>query len=114
MLERYIGSVQASGVAERGEDEKPDRHTRMLDFLTLGLRLRQGVSLDAFYARFNAPLLNVLGEWFFSSGLLHLERGRITIDAERQLITNEILVRIEEALETYVRRETSAPQMASR
>jgi hypothetical protein len=38
----------------------------------------------------------------------------VRIPDDQQLITNEILVRIEEALESYVRRETSASQMAVR
>ena len=117
VLERYISSMQAGGVAFRVEDEAPDRFTQLLDHLTLGLRLREGVSPEAFFERFGVSLPEVLGEtgeWLLSEGLLQLQNGRMTIDAERQLITNEILVRIEQAIEDYVRRETSAPQMASR
>jgi hypothetical protein len=39
---------------------------------------------------------------------------RIGIADEHQLITNEILVRLDEALADYVRRETNASQMAAR
>lgn len=117
-LERYIKSVVAGdGVAFRVEDEAPDRFTQMLDYLTLGLRLREGVSLRAFAARFGVALTEVLGDtgaWLLAEGLLRVSDGRVVIDEERQLITNEILVRIEEPLEAYVRRETSAPQIASR
>jgi len=36
------------------------------------------------------------------------------VAAEHQLITNEILVRLEEPIAAYVRRETSASQIAAR
>ena len=117
VLERYIASVETDEAAFRVEDETPDRFTQMLDHLTLGLRLREGVCLEHFSHRFNVDLMAVLadtGEWLLSESLLRMRDGRLIIDEERQLITNEILVRIEQALESYVRRETSAPQMASR
>jgi len=117
VLERYIASVAASGVAARVEDEMPDRSTRMLDALSLGLRLREGISLDGFASRFGVPLREVIGEvgdWLLASGFLELDIARVRIAAEHQLITNEILVRLEEALGDYVRRETSASQMAAR
>ena len=119
LLERYIASVQTTGRAACIEDELPDRQTQLLDFLTLGLRLREGVSLAAFEARFQADLLSVLGEtgaWLLECGFLEREGAgdRVRIHADHQLITNEILVRLEEPLEGYVRRATSAPQIASR
>ena len=86
VLERYILSMQRDGQASRVEDEQPDRLTQLVDALTLGLRLREGVSLIGFAERFG----------------------------EHQLITNEILVRLEEPLAAYVRRETSASQIAAR
>ena len=117
VLERYIASIETGGLATRVEDEHPDRFTQMLDYLSLGLRLREGILLESFSERFDASLLDVLGEtgeWLLAQRLLYVDEGRLVIDAERQLITNEILVRIEEALEDYVRRETSALQTASR
>jgi oxygen-independent coproporphyrinogen-3 oxidase len=117
VLERYIASVSAAGVADRVEDEVPEFQTQMLDALALGLRLREGVALDVFADRFGVDLFGALGEtgeWLLSSGFLECPGGRLRIFAEHQLITNEILVRIEGALEDYVRRETSASQMAAR
>jgi oxygen-independent coproporphyrinogen-3 oxidase len=116
-LERYIASVTRTGVADRVEDETPERFTQMLDFLTLGLRLREGISLDRFTRRFGATVVDALGEtgdWLLANGLLRIDNDRLILDEERQLITNEVLVHVEEALEGYVRRETSASQMPTR
>ncbi len=140
-LERYISSVRRSGVADRVEDEVPDARTQMLDALTLGLRLREGVSLEAFATRFGVGVFDMLGEtgeFLLARGFLQLQPQlqpqpqpqlasaadgqRVRIADEHQLITNEILVRIEGALDEaldgdvgrYVRRATSASQIAAR
>jgi oxygen-independent coproporphyrinogen III oxidase len=117
VLEAYLRSMAAGGPAVRVEDEVPDRHTAMLDFLTLGLRLREGVSLRAFADRFGEPLLDALGDtgaWLIKRGFIQHEGDRVRLAAEHQLITNEILVRLEERLEAHARRETSASQIAAR
>jgi oxygen-independent coproporphyrinogen-3 oxidase len=117
MLEAYIGSVQSRGQAMRVEDEQPDLPTRVLDYLTLGLRLREGVAFEAFAERFGIDLLTAAGEtavWLLDQGFLERTEMGIRIRADRQMIANEILVRLEEPLLAYVRRETSASQIASR
>ena len=107
------------GRAHRVEDEQPDRLTQLVDALTLGLRLREGVSLSGFAERFGVHLAEALGDtgaWLVSAGFVRLEDGRLRVAAEHQLITNEILVRLEEPLRdvNHVRRETSAAQIAVR
>jgi oxygen-independent coproporphyrinogen-3 oxidase len=117
VLERYIASVADSGRALCIEDEAPDQFTRILDHLTLGLRLREGVSIPRFRERFDAQLMDVLGEtgqWLLDQRFLELGDERLTIAAEHQLVTNEILVRLEEPVADYVRRATSASQIAAR
>ncbi|MCA1645647.1 MAG: radical SAM family heme chaperone HemW [Chloroflexi bacterium] len=122
VLERYIASLERDGRAACVEDEQPDRATSMLDFITLGLRLREGISLATFTARFDADLLTMLGdtgEWLLEMGFVELqretERAQLRVAEEHQLITNEILVRLKEPLLAgHVRRETSAAQMAVR
>ncbi len=117
VLERYIESVERTGLATCVEDEQPDRATCMLDFITLGLRLREGIFLPGFKARFGVDLPGVLGEtgaWLIEMGLLESDRERLRVADRHQLITNEILVRLKEPLLDQVRRETSAPQMAVR
>ncbi|HEV7661997.1 MAG TPA: radical SAM family heme chaperone HemW [Chloroflexota bacterium] len=116
-LERYLGSMATGGPAACVEDEEPDRATAMLDFLTLGLRLREGVSCSVFAARFGVPLFDVLGEqgaWLLDGGVLQHDGDRLRIAAEHQLITNEILVRLDEPLLDHVRLATSASQTAVR
>ncbi len=117
VLERYIESVECDGRALCVEDEQPDRATAMLDFITLGLRLREGINRSAFQGRFGADLLHTLAEtgaWLIDMGLLEFNGERLRVPAEHQLITNEILVRLEEPLRDagQVRRETNAPQIA--
>ena len=118
VLERYIESVEREGRAACVEDEHPDRVTQMLDYLTLGLRLREGVAIDAFATRFGVDLMDVLGEtgaWLISMRLLACDGRRLRVAAEHQLITNEILVRLQEPLSnSHARRETSASQIAAR
>jgi len=118
-LERYIDTVGRLGQAHRVEDEEPDLATQMLDFVTLGLRLREGVPLGGFSARFGADLLAVLaaeGAWLLGAGFLEQDAGRLRIAADQQLITNELLVRLADpihahAARTQVRRDTSRRQM---
>src|SRR5258708_18178689 len=117
VLERYIESVECDGRALCVEDEQPDRATALLDFITLGLRLREGIDRSAFQGRFGADLLHTLAEtgaWLIDMGLLEFNGERLRVPAEHQLITNEILVRLEEPLRDagQVRRETNAPQIA--
>jgi oxygen-independent coproporphyrinogen-3 oxidase len=117
VLERYIDSFQRDGVAARVEDEQPDAPTQMLDSLTLGLRLREGVCLTTFKDRFGVDLLESVGEsgeWLRAHRFLELDGARLRIPAEHQMITNEILIRLEEPLRDYARRETSTSQIAAR
>jgi oxygen-independent coproporphyrinogen-3 oxidase len=117
VLERYIASMSREGRAACVEDEVPNEATRMMDFLTLGLRLREGVTLSAFGDRFGTELLELMGNtgtWLIEAGFLERSGDRLRIAAEHQLITNEVLVRLEEPLQAYVRRATSASQIAAR
>jgi coproporphyrinogen III oxidase-like Fe-S oxidoreductase len=99
------------------EDESPDRLTQLVDRLTLGLRLREGVSAVSFANRFGVDLLTVIGDtgaWLLDNSYLEFDGERLTIAADHQLITNEILVKLEEPLADYVRRETSDSEIAAR
>ncbi len=117
VLERYISSVSATGCAARVEDEAPDLATRMLDSITLGLRLREGVSLPAFSDRFGIDLLGLLGSAgsdLIGLAVLELDEKRLRVAADKQLILNEILVRLREPIAAYARRATSASHSAAR
>lgn len=119
VLERYIESIARDGRAACVEDEQPDLAMRMLDFVTMGLRLREGLSLERFSDQFGSHLFDLLGDtgaWLLEMGFLQSEHGWLRIAAQHQLITNEILVRLEEPLSrtAQVRRDTSDRQIALR
>jgi oxygen-independent coproporphyrinogen-3 oxidase len=126
VLERYIASVSASGLAARIEDEAPDLATRMLDYVTLGLRLRAGIALSAFRARFGADLLKILSAQdneqvlriLSEAGILELDADRLRVAADHQLILNEIIVRLAEPIGAFARGQarlaTSASHSATR
>jgi oxygen-independent coproporphyrinogen-3 oxidase len=110
VLERYIAST-AEGRSTRVEDEEPDLATQVLDFLTLGLRLREGISQARFQQRFSANLWEVLGSEgrdLLTAGVLEEDGDRVTIAADRQLITNEELVRLTEPVEAWAASSTPA------
>src|SRR6266568_4816984 len=80
VLERYIASMADDGRAHCVEDEQPDRLTQLVDALTLGLRLREGVSLSGFAERFGVHLAEALGDtgaWLVSAGFVRLDDGRL-------------------------------------
>ncbi len=104
VLERYLRSMETSGQANRVEEESPDLPTRIQDHLALGLRLREGVRLVAFRERFHVELADVLGDdlsFLLAQGLLEQDAGRIRVAADRQLITNELLVRLSQSIARF-------------
>jgi oxygen-independent coproporphyrinogen III oxidase len=105
-VRRYMAGVVDNGQAPRAEDERPEPAVRLLDHLTLGLRLREGVSLPEVQGRFGVELLAALGDegaWLLDSGVLELDGDRLRVGAEHQLITNEVLVRLRETVLTAAR-----------
>jgi oxygen-independent coproporphyrinogen-3 oxidase len=117
VLERYIASVERTGTAACVEDERPDEATQLMDFVTLGLRLREGIRLQVFGERFNTSLLSVLGDvgaWLIDAGVLELNGDRLRVAAERQMVLNEVLVRLAEPIGAYARRVVKTSQIAAR
>jgi oxygen-independent coproporphyrinogen-3 oxidase len=107
VVERYVASVRERGVADCVEQESPDRATQALDFLALGLRLREGVSARVFEERFGVSLRAALGEEgeaLVAAGVLERVAGRVRIAADHLLVTNEVLVRLSNPLETAFER----------
>jgi oxygen-independent coproporphyrinogen-3 oxidase len=106
-VERYIRSVTYGEPADRVEDETPDLAARASDYLTLGLRLREGVSLRAFKERFGANMLEILGAdgaWLLENRFLELVGDRLRVAAHHQLISNELFVRLSEPVRTWAAR----------
>jgi oxygen-independent coproporphyrinogen-3 oxidase len=100
---RYIASV-AAGAVERVEEERPDRQTRLRDFLALGLRLREGIDPAGFQRRFGCTLAEALGPTLgdlLAAGCLESVDGRLRVAEPSILVTNEILLRLDEALDPW-------------
>jgi oxygen-independent coproporphyrinogen-3 oxidase len=110
-VERYIQSVREQGVARRIQEETPDRATALLDHVTLGLRLREGIAFEPFRARFGVELLDALGQEggdLLLAGVLERDEQALRIGAAHQLLTNEVLVRLSLALERAAQRDPVA------
>jgi oxygen-independent coproporphyrinogen-3 oxidase len=103
---RYMTSV-AVGQADRVEEERPDLLTRLGDALALGLRLREGIDLDATSARLGLNARTLVGpvlDELVGAGCLEWHGSRLRVAEPSILVTSELLVRIEGALQ-----ERSAP-----
>ncbi len=117
VLERYISSIAAGGSAARTEDEAPDLATRLLDHITLGLRLREGISLAGFRTRFGMDLLDLLGDegaYLLEHGILELQQGSLRVNADHLLVLNEVLARLRDPIDAYALRATSISHSAAR
>jgi putative oxygen-independent coproporphyrinogen III oxidase len=142
VLERYFATVNTTGSAGRVEDEHPDLATRVLDYVTLGLRLREGISVRGFHGRFAIDLLRIMstedargslrmlssaheenlllrilsgeGAALLEAGVLELDGDWLRVAADQQLILNEIIVRLGAPIGDYARRATSAAHKPAR
>jgi oxygen-independent coproporphyrinogen III oxidase len=97
----YVEGVRI-GTDPLTEDESADPLTAALDHLALRLRLREGLPLNAFRARFGLDLHRLLGQEIdelIGAGLLELDTERLRIAAPHLLVSNEIIVRLHDALE---------------
>lgn len=105
---RYMASV-ARGQADRVEEERPDLATQLGDALAVGLRLREGIDLDALGGRLGedvrAATHPVVAE-LLAAGYLEWHGGRLRVAEASILVTSELLVRLESAVHEW--REASA------
>ncbi|MFN0072223.1 MAG: radical SAM family heme chaperone HemW [Chloroflexota bacterium] len=94
--DRYMESV-ALGTVARIEDEITDEATQLADFISLQLRLRQGLSPAELELRFGRSLEAVLGPELHSlraEGVLEWHEDRLRITREWVFVTNEVLARL--------------------
>ena len=97
---RYVTAV-ADRRSELIEDERTSPLVAAQDHLALALRLREGLDLAGFEARFGFGLLPALRpavDDLLRAGLLELEQGRLRIGQRHLLVSNEIILRLHEAL----------------
>jgi putative oxygen-independent coproporphyrinogen III oxidase len=100
---RYMASV-AKGHVERVEEERPDLTTRLGDALAVGLRLREGLDLEALGARLGVDVRAVLREPLTEltrAGFFEERDGRLRIADDHILVTSELLVRLDEAVTAW-------------
>lgn len=99
--DRYMEAAP-QGEPECIEDEAVDQVTRMADFVSLQLRLRQGLDQGAFHQRFGVPLEQVLGkelETLIRESVLERDGGALRVTRDWVFVTNEVLARLLAELE---------------
>ena len=97
---RYMTSV-AAGRADRVEEERPDPQTQLGDALAVGLRLREGLDVNALGDRLEIDVREALGpvlDDLVAAGCLEWHGRRLRVAESSILVTSELLVRIETAL----------------
>src|SRR5215203_738566 len=94
--DRYINSV-ALGDRVLIEDEATDEETRLVDFVSLQLRLRQGLSRSEFQSRFDRSIESVLGDELqalLKDGVLEEIGDHLRITRDWVFVTNEVIARL--------------------
>jgi oxygen-independent coproporphyrinogen-3 oxidase len=107
---RYMASV-ARGQADRIEEERPDVPTRLGDALALGLRLREGLDVDALGARLGVDVRAAVGpaiDELVGAGCLEWHEARLRVTEPNILVTSELLVRLETSLQEWAETEQRA------
>lgn len=92
--ETYIDSVESDGhaIAERRELNEMDRAA---EALFMGLRLKEGISLDAFHLEYGVDVIERFGAdlpRLADAGLIEMDGGRLTLTAAGRLLSNEVFV----------------------
>jgi len=94
--DRYMDSV-ALGDRVLIEDEVTDEETRLVDFVSLQLRLRQGLSRSEFQSRFDRSIESVLGDELqalLKDGVLEEIGDHLRITRDWVFVTNEVIARL--------------------
>jgi len=94
--DRYMDSVRTGQVACL-EDEEIDAETRLVDFVSLQLRLRRGLSRSEFERCFEQAVEEVLGaelESLLREGVLEIDGDYLRVTRDWVFVTNEVLARL--------------------
>lgn len=92
--ETYIKSVASEGhaIAERHELSEQDRAA---EALFMGLRLKEGISLDEFHSEYGVDVIERFSAdlpRLADAGLIETNDGRLTLTAAGRLLSNEVFV----------------------
>ena len=92
--ETYIESVESNGhaIAERLELSEKDRAA---EALFMGLRLREGISLDEFHSEYGVDVIERFSTdlpRLADAGLIETNGGRLALTAAGRLLSNEVFV----------------------
>jgi oxygen-independent coproporphyrinogen-3 oxidase len=92
--ESYIEGIASSGhaIAERLELSEKDRAA---EALFMGLRLKEGISLDEFHSEYGVDVLERFSTdlpRLTDAGLIETNGGRLTLTAAGRLLSNEVFV----------------------
>jgi oxygen-independent coproporphyrinogen-3 oxidase len=92
--ETYIERINQTGVAiaERNELSETDRAA---EALFMGLRLKEGVSLEAFRSEYGVDVVERYGQELprlADAGLIEIGGGRLVLTAAGRLLSNEVFV----------------------
>ncbi len=103
---RYMASA-AKGQPDRVEEERPDRATQVRDALALGLRLREGLDVAALSRRLDIDVQAALGPAtaeLAAGGCLEWLGDRLRVTEASILVTSELIVRLDGALDAWLGR----------
>jgi oxygen-independent coproporphyrinogen-3 oxidase len=116
----YIRAV-ANRQAALVEDELSDLQIAAQDYVALSLRLREGLDLEQFASRFGTELIEAGGRDLsdlLEAQILQLQGRRLRIGDEHLLISNEIILRLHQALQRdwdrYAARPLKCPSSTNR
>ena len=92
--ETYIDRITTDGsaIAERNALSETDR---AVDALFMGLRLKEGISLDSFRSEYGVNVIERYGDELrrlTEAGLIEIGGGRLTLTAAGRLLSNEVFV----------------------
>src|SRR6185503_8078019 len=92
--ETYIDRIATDGnaIAERNELSETDRAA---EALFMGLRLTEGISLEAFHSEYGVDVIERYGDELprlADAGLIEIGDGRLILTAAGRLLSNEVFV----------------------
>jgi oxygen-independent coproporphyrinogen-3 oxidase len=93
--EEYLLSLQ-QGTLPVAETRTLSRRDAMAEFLFLGLRTSDGISLDRFRREFSCSLDEAYGDscaGLFSAGLLEIRDGFLRLTPKARVLSNQVFVR---------------------